>query len=28
MAVVKQLVKHKERFKNAFQDVKSLGIGV
>lgn len=27
MAVTKQLVKHKERFKNAFQDVKRLGIG-
>lgn len=26
MTVVKQLVKHKERFKNAFQDVKTLGI--
>ena len=26
MVVVKQLVKHKERFKNAFQDVKRIGI--
>jgi ATP-dependent 26S proteasome regulatory subunit len=26
MEVVKQLVKHKERFKNAFQEVKTLGI--
>lgn len=25
--VVEQLVKHKERFKNAFQEVKSMGIG-
>lgn len=27
MTVVKQLVEHKKRFKNAFQDVKRLGIG-
>lgn len=27
LAAVKQLVKHKERFRNAFQDVKRLGIG-
>jgi ATP-dependent 26S proteasome regulatory subunit len=27
MVVVKQLVKHKERFKNAFQDIKKLGLG-
>lgn len=27
MEVTKQLIKHKERFKNAFQDVKTLGIG-
>jgi ATP-dependent 26S proteasome regulatory subunit len=28
MVVVQQLVKHKERFKNAFQDIKRMGMGI